>query len=60
MDPVTILALINGLLSTAMNVWSSARKVMGEDAIPAWEDILLANSALQDKIDAEKEPSIGG
>ncbi|MCL6577993.1 MAG: hypothetical protein K6T73_01220 [Candidatus Bathyarchaeota archaeon] len=53
-DPVTTIALVNGLLSLAMNLWSSARQVYGEDAIPSWEEIVEKNLDLQRKIEAEK------
>lgn len=53
MDAMLILALINGLVSLAMQLWSSARKVFGTEVIPSWEEIIAKNKALQDKIDAE-------
>jgi hypothetical protein len=56
MDAMLILALINGLVSLAMQLWSSARKVFGTEAIPSWDEILAKNKALQDKIDAEMQP----
>lgn len=54
MDPVQAAILINQLLATAMNVWTSCRQVNGEDSIPPWEDILKVNTSLQAKIDQEK------
>lgn len=53
MDVMVMLALINGLISLAMQLWSSARKIFGTEAIPPWEEIIAKNKALQDKIDAE-------
>jgi len=52
MDPVTIMAIINGLVTMAINIWKSARQVYGEDKIPEWGEILKKNSDLADKIDA--------
>lgn len=53
MDVMVMLALINGLISLAMQLWSSARKIFGTEAIPPWEEIIAKNKALQDKIDGE-------
>jgi hypothetical protein len=55
MDAGMILILINGLMSLVFNLWSSARKIYGEEAIPTWEDITNKNKQLQDKIDAAKQ-----
>lgn len=54
MGAEAILVLINGLLSLAMNTWSSARQILGEEAIPEWEALTDANAIAQAKIDAEK------
>ncbi len=53
MDYMLILALINGLVALAMQLWSSARKVFGTEVIPSWDEIISKNKTLQDKIDAE-------
>lgn len=54
MTAAAVLAIINGLIGTAMNIWSSARKILGEDQIPSWNEILQKNADLQTKIDAQK------
>ena len=55
MDSVTIMALVTGLIKLAFSVWSSARKLMGKEKIPDWDEIMAKNIDLQAKIDAEKE-----
>ena len=54
MDPVEILAAINGMISLAFGLHSSLKEVTGESKIPTWEEIIDENKLLQDKIDAEK------
>jgi hypothetical protein len=54
LQAAAILAIINGLVGAAMSIWSSARKILGEDQIPSWEEILQKNIDLQAKIDAQK------
>ena len=54
MGTKAILVLINGLLGLAMSAWSSARQILGEEAIPEWEALTDANAITQAKIDAEK------
>ncbi len=53
MEAAVIIALINALVSAGMQIWSSARKVYGEEEIPSWEEIITKNQELQNKIDAE-------
>ncbi len=53
MEAAAIIAIVEGLVGAAMRIWSSARKVLGTEAIPSWEDIIEKNKKLQDKIDAE-------
>ena len=55
MDPVTIMALASGFIKMAFSIWSSARKVMGKEEIPTWDELVSKNIDLQAKIDAEKE-----
>ena len=53
-DVMVLLALINGFMGLAYNLWSTANKVKGDQKIPTWEEILEENKKLQEKIDAEK------
>ena len=53
-DVMVLLALINGFMGLAYNLWSTANKIKGDQKIPTWEEILEENKKLQDKIDAEK------
>ena len=53
-DVMVLLALINGFMGLAYNLWSTANKIKGDQKIPTWEEILEDNKELQDKIDAEK------
>jgi len=53
MDPIVILAIVNGLIKAAFSIWASARKVVGKDKIPEWHDILERNKAFQAEIDEE-------
>ena len=53
MSPEMILALINGLILMAFNMWSTARKVFGKEAIPEWPELMNKNMKLQMKIEAE-------
>ena len=53
MGAEVIVALVTALINSAMQIWSSARKVYGEEAIPSWDEILKKNADLQAKIDAE-------
>ena len=55
MEATVVIALASGLIKMAFNVWSSARKVMGKEAIPSWDELVSKNIDLQAKIDAEKE-----
>jgi len=53
-DIMVLLALINGFMGLAYNLWSTADKIKGDQKIPTWEEILEENKKLQVKIDAEK------
>ena len=53
MDATGYILLINALLKVAFTIWSSARKVLGQEAIPEWEQISNKNAMLQSEIDAE-------
>jgi len=53
-DVMVLLALINGFMGLAYNLWSTANKIKGDQKIPTWDEILDQNKLLQDKIDAEK------
>ena len=53
MEALTLMALINGLLSTAFNLWKIGRQIHGTDKIPEWTDIMRDNTLLQQKIDQE-------
>jgi hypothetical protein len=55
MGAEAILVIINGLLGTVMNIWTSARQILGEEAIPEWDELTKANAITQAKIDAEKK-----
>jgi len=48
------LALINGLLGIAFQIYSSVGRVEGEVPIPSWDELTNQNALLQAKIDTEK------
>lgn len=52
-DVNLLLAAVNGLISIAFTIWSSLRKVAGDEEIPSWEEIIAKNTTLQSQIDAE-------
>lgn len=54
MEPASILALVNGLVSTAFNIYRFLKSISGDVAIPTWEEILKKNIDLQNEIDAAK------
>ena len=54
MGVAAILAIINGLLGIAFQLYSSISKVKGDTPIPTWGELTDQNALLQAKIDAEK------
>ncbi len=53
MEPTAILALLNGLISTAFNLYKLLKQLSGDAEIPSWADILKKNADLQAEIDGE-------
>jgi hypothetical protein len=53
-DPVTAMFIFNAVLAQLVELWRMFREILGKENIPEWSDILAANAALQEKIDAEK------
>lgn len=51
MTPASILAIINGLISTAFNLYKFVKSIAGEVEIPPWSDILQKAITLQGEID---------
>ncbi len=49
-----IIEIINGAIQTAGTAYKVLKQIAGDAPIPTWEELLEANSKLQDKIDAEK------
>jgi hypothetical protein len=49
-----ILESINGLLSISFNLYKMLQQIKGDEPIPTWDEIIVRNQALQDKIDADK------
>jgi hypothetical protein len=54
MNPATIIAMIEGLITVAVKLFQVGRQLYGTEAIPSLEKILAKNTELQEKIDAEK------
>jgi hypothetical protein len=54
MGAVETIALVNGLLGIAFQLYKSAEQAGGNLPIPSWDELVDANSLLQSQIDAEK------
>jgi len=54
MTALEILALANGAIGIAFQLYNAAKQIAGEAEIPSWESIVNENALLQSKIDAEK------
>jgi len=52
---VTIgLEILEGLLKLGFNFYNTLQQAAGDQPIPTWQELVDKNSALQEKIDAEK------
>lgn len=60
MPVATIIAIINGLVATAFNLYKVLKQVKGEEQIPTWNELLKENKELQEAIDAEMPNKIDG
>ena len=56
MTVAAILAIINGLLGIAFQLYSSIAKVEGTTPIPTWDELANQNALLQIKINGELKP----
>lgn len=54
MTAKVVLGLVNVAISLAMQLYSMAKQIAGQEPIPTWDEIVAENKLLQDKIDAEK------
>ena len=54
MGAAEIIALVNGLLGIAFQLYKSISQVQGDAPIPTWDELVNQNALLQTKIDAEK------
>jgi hypothetical protein len=48
-----IISIVIGMIRGASAAYKFAQEIKGEVAIPSWDDLIAANSDLQDKIDKE-------
>jgi hypothetical protein len=55
METTTALALINGLIGLAFNIYKSLKQIKGTGEIPAWNDLLKQNADQQAEIDQAKQ-----
>lgn len=53
MEPTTILALLNGMISTAFTLYKMLKQISGDTEIPSWGEVLKKNAELQAEIDGE-------
>jgi hypothetical protein len=55
MEPTAILALLNGMISTAFTLYKMLKQISGDAQIPTWNELLKKNADLQAEIDGEMD-----